>query len=527
MVDPRPAAAPHEPHSHVRGTAPTRSDWLVTAGVVALLAVLTVYRLPPGVCFGDAGGFQLAAATLGITHPPGYAGYVTAWYLLSRVPGVEPAYIVSLSCLAASLAVVAVLMLVQVRLGVPVGLAGAAALGLTAHPRFWSNMLAPEVYMLSLSLPAVAMYLLVRYGDSGRRWYSLAAAFLLGAALANRPPIALMLPFFVGAWWLAHRRWAISTRHAVGKLVAMVAVALVPGLYSLGFLWIRDTADAPYNYLEQFNAETGELPPVDGGAVAKARRIAWLVTGRQFRDRMGNDWRGVRAKLRWLRTELLWFTPVTVVIGPSVHVLDGFIAALFGLMMIIGAIVACRRSSVATACTVGLGIGSLGFVCLYRMYGGAADILPLLFAITVLIGVAVSVPLHHRSPRMKAALGYVLLGVMAVATVVHVPRRADIAATVNAEPYLAELDMPTLPRGAVICSDWGHSTPLWYAQYVRYRRDDILVMNARERAWQGMTVDKRDRPILATSRPQPWDGYDVQRYRNLWRLEPTPATGQP
>lgn len=46
-------------------------DRLAVALALAVIGVVTIPRLPPGVCFSDSGDLQLASATLGIMHLPG------------------------------------------------------------------------------------------------------------------------------------------------------------------------------------------------------------------------------------------------------------------------------------------------------------------------------------------------------------------------------------------------------------------------------------------------------------------------
>ena len=175
-----------------------RADWIAPGLAVVFISVLAIPRLPPGVCFADAGDLQLASATLGIMHPPGYAGYATLGWFVSRVPGVDPAYMVSLACFASGLTAIWFCMLLQIRLGVSSWIAGALGLALTAHPRVWSNLLAPEVYAPTLALLAGAAYLLVRSVHRGVRRDMLLAALLYGLALANRPPLLFMLPYLPG-----------------------------------------------------------------------------------------------------------------------------------------------------------------------------------------------------------------------------------------------------------------------------------------------------------------------------------------
>ncbi|MFQ5490710.1 MAG: hypothetical protein ACE5GE_08320, partial [Phycisphaerae bacterium] len=134
MDDARQPRSPSKdkPHTEANATsthrarwrALTRVDWTVILLTVTLIAAATVPRLPPGVCYGDAGDLQAACALGGIAHPPGYPILVSMGWILTRLPGVEPAYLISLGCLASGIAALALGVVMQIRLGVPAGLAG-------------------------------------------------------------------------------------------------------------------------------------------------------------------------------------------------------------------------------------------------------------------------------------------------------------------------------------------------------------------------------------------------------------------
>ncbi len=484
-------------------------DWpdrITIALAVVFLAVVAIPRLPPGVCFGDSGGLQLASATLGITHPPGYAGYATLGYPLCQVPGVDPAYVVSLACLGAGLVAILLCILLQVRLGVMPGLACVVGLALTAHPRVWGNLLAPEVYLPSLAFEAGAAYLLVKYARGGARRDLLLAALLWGIASANRPPLILTLPFFLVAWWFARRPRKTSWPEGIKSIGFVVGLAVLPGIYQLGYLWVRDAPQTPFNYIRQYNAEFHELPNVAEGPGAKLERVLWHGTGRQFRDKLGNTWPGVRSRLSWLRNNLLPNRPVALV--------------LVSLVVLLGALLTFRRCSTSGWLLVGMAVASVAFLCVYRVYGDAADFLPLLFAAGVLGGVALSTLLPAEGGWYYRIVASVILVLVGIATVIDAPRRPHAGQSADARPFLDEVDLETLPDNAVICSGWSSSTPLWYAQYVLGQRRDITIINAMPGNWRRIVQEIADRPIFSTDHPGAWPDYTVTPYRNLWRLTP-------
>ncbi|MCH7814383.1 MAG: DUF2723 domain-containing protein [Planctomycetes bacterium] len=472
--------------------------------LIALLVVVavTVPRLPPGICYDDAGDLQLASATLGIAHPPGYAAYVSIGWLATRLPGVDPAYMVSLTCLAAGVVAIWLGMLMQVRLGVNAWLAGAIGVAVTAQPRVWQNLLAPEVYGPTLAFLAGAAYLSLRHARTGRLRDLLIGALLFGVALANRPPVVFALPFFVIAWWGSRPAWRLFA----GRAVLAGGCLILPGLYSAGFIWLRDAPQTAYNYIEQYNREFDELPPSDAGSGAKLQRLVWQVSGRQFRHLMGTTVRGVRTKLRWLGEELGLERATATVIA--------------GVFLLGGAVLAGWRSRAAAWLLAGMAAQSVIFVCAYRIYGQAADLSPLIWAMAVSAGVALSVlwPRDTSRPRRLAAV--VVLAAVCTWTALDAGDRQPVGPGADATGFVEAVDLATFPRGAVICSSWGTSTPLWYARCVLTGRFDIQIINASSGRWLEMIAEWPDRPVFFTSAPVKLpSGATLVPFRKLWRLE--------
>lgn len=470
-----------------------------------VLIIATIPRLPRGICFGDSGGLQLAAATLGITHPPGYAGYVSLGHLATLVPGTSPAYMVSLACLGAGLLALLLGILLQVRLGVPTGLAATVALALTAHPRVWANLLAPEVYMPSLALIAGVAYLLAKYSRLGRRRELLLAGLLFGLALANRPPVVLLLPFVLIAWWIAERKRTTSWPRSIRSLLLAAGVAVLPAVYSLGYLLIRDKPETPLNYIQQYNEEFRTLPDSQAGFSARLERAVWHATGRQFHDRLGNTVSGARGRLIWLRNRLLPNRPLTFVIGL--------------ILVLFGAVVSFRRCPTSGLLLIGFAIASLVFLCAYRITDDAADFLPLMFAMAVFAGAALSTLFLRQSERQTRLATTFIFIVAAVFTLIHAPRRYPVGRAADARPYLMEIDLPSLPQSAMLCSSWASSCPLWYAQHVLGQRPDIDIINADPGNWPRFIAQDPDRPIFTTSDPGHLDGFTVTPHFPLWQLE--------
>ncbi|MCH7870795.1 MAG: hypothetical protein IID33_03760, partial [Planctomycetes bacterium] len=434
---------------------------------------------------------------------------------------VDPAYIVTLACYASGIVTLGLCVLMQVRLGVNPWVASALVLALTCHPRIWLNIIEPEVYAPAMALLAASAYLLIRYAVTGGRMSLYLAALLFGMTLANRPTVIWIAPFFCLAWWLARGRWDSSTKDWHNQLAgswrvfARVALlAIVPGLYSLAFILVRDTPDATYNYIESYNAEFHELPEADAGWRAKGERLWWLVTAHEFRRYLVESPRDARMRLRWLYLEFFLFRTVTFLgamflTGPYLVPMVAVIAAGGGTLL-------WRKSRPGFCLLVGMVLGNIGYICTYRVYELAGDLSPLMFAFTVIAGVAVSSLIPLGAKRWRRATAVVLAATAGLLMSLDAPIRSERESP-DAIAFLTEVDMATLPKDAVICSIWSESTALWYAQNFLTRRPDIEIINAGETNWYSRVAEKTNRPIFMTFNPPRFEGQDISPYRNLWR----------
>ncbi len=493
-----------------------RLNWLPIAVACAVVTVAALPHLPPGICFADVGDLQLASATLGIMHSPGYAGYVTLGYLATRLTDIDPAYAVSLTCLASGIVALALCILIQVRLGVSPWIASAITLTLTDHKRIWTNLVAPEVYMPSLMFVAAAALGLIEYARSRSRKHLFIAAAMFGVALANRPTVVWMLPFFLAAWWVAGRRRHRSWRRSVNTALCAALFAALPGLYSLVFTWVRDTPQTTYNYVGEKNADLGILPYASEGWNAKAERVYWHVTAREFERNMDYTWRSVCSRLRWLYYEFFLYRIVEVlgvplIIGPATFFIVAPLPVLGGMMVYL-------RSRVGFWLLAGLAVGNVVFICTYRIHGPAADLLALLFSGAVLAGVMVSPLFPVGGGRFRQAVAVGLFALVCALTVIHGPRRGA-RTSADATSFVAELDMQSLPRDAAIYSPWGQSTVLWYAKYILSKREDIDIINSVPRRWRAKIEALPDRPVFAVRDIYEPGELVLTRYRNIWRVE--------
>ncbi|MGD2109115.1 MAG: DUF2723 domain-containing protein [Phycisphaerae bacterium] len=488
-----PAVEGGEPQSPTPDTAAwPRMDGVGVAAVLVtliVLAVIMIPRLPPGVCFHDSGELQLASTVLGIVHAPGYPGYVSLGYLATLVPGVDPAYMVTLAYLLAGFAVICLLIMMQVRLGGEPLIACGIVFAFVAVPRVWENVITPEAYTPSLAFSAGAAYLLFRYTRLGRRRDLYWAAFLFGIALGNRPPVLFALPFFVLGWWIARKKWDRSWRESGRTFGILLGCAIVPIVYSLAYLYLRDTIATPYNYLENIYHESGQIPPLSNGWQAKVERVIYHTTGREFSYAMGNSWDEICDKGRWIYNEFFMYQPVKLVL---------VLVAVVG-----GAVIAFRRCAVASWVLTGLALASLIFIFAYGMYGQAADYMPLVWVAYILGGLSLSWVMARLRERPRRLISVALAAAAGTFVVWESRTWPGPGLGDDATDYLEAFDMAALPEDAVICTKWPEIPPLYYAKFVLTDRRDIQLIPAHDTHWLRLMRRYTDRPIFLTRSSKP------------------------
>lgn len=491
-----------------------------------VLAVTTVPHLPPGVCFSDGGDLQVASATLGIMHPPGYPGFVTLGYLVTRLPWIQPAYAVSFACLVAGLTALLLGILICARLGVNVWLACAGFLLLTTDKHIWYHLVAPEIYAPSLAVLLGAVYLLIKYARLGHRSDLYWAGFLFGFVVANRPTAVWTFPFFVIAWLCVRKRWDGSWRQSLRPIMLTGLCVVLPGLYAVGFLWVRDNPQTAYNYIKHHNNEWHYLPEPTEGVAAKARRVYWHLTAREFERHMKYTWKDVSKRLKiflfdqFFLYRLVEIVDVPLTIGPLTFV-------LLIPVLLYACVITYRRCRATFWLMLGLGVGNTIFIATYHIHGQAADLSPLMVGGLVMLTAGLShllIRVMGGYKRLTTLVSITLMGLCSTAAFLQ-GNETGARTWTDAEGFLAEVDLGTMPPESAICSTWKESPALWYAKHVLTNRDDIEILNTTTSRWsERIERQPVDRPSFAVFKAPQLDAYRPTPFRNLWRLQRPPVS---
>ncbi|MEE9294658.1 MAG: hypothetical protein V3W34_06835 [Phycisphaerae bacterium] len=492
----------------------TRQEGIAIAITLALLSVVGVWHLPPGACFDDAGDLQVACATLGIAHPPGYAGYTTVgWLLCKAFFFIEPAYVVSLACLGCMVTSLGVLAVLLVRLGLHVLAACSLTLILVAHhtpwqSSVWQSMVCPEVYAPSWALLVGTTYFLFKYGRLHRRRDLCVAAGLFGFLMVNRPPSALFGFGLVIGWLLIEGRRCSSVTDLFKRAGAALASAALPILIVLVLLWFRDTPSTAYNIIEQHSQVYGGLPDQTEGFDGRYRRLSWLVTAEVFQHLVIADLSHAPQKLRWIRRVLFVYDT-----GPFVGLC---------VVLLIGAWRLIRQGGEWMSCAVGVVLGNVAFLGLYNVHAQAANLLPLMFGIALLTGAVLSTVMPTHAGERSRSMAATLFILVSIWTVYHSATRYNYGDAYDATGFLDQVDLATLPRDAVICTVTQKACPLWYARIVTHWRPDVQIFAAVPHRWNELVQSALHRPVFYTNEHAAVPaGWRLVPDRNLWRLKPT------
>ncbi|MFN8498488.1 MAG: DUF2723 domain-containing protein [Anaerolineae bacterium] len=440
--------------------------------ILVALVFLALYAatVAPGILPADSGEYQLAAATLGIAHPPGYPLYIMLGWLFTRLTPGDPAWglnLLSTLLAAATLAVVA-LGVQSLPLGAKTPFTRvvaplAAALTLAGATTFWAQATTANIRILVALFTALLFWLglraLARPAAARLAWLAL----VTGLALSHHGSLAFVaLPVWaaVGWAWLAARREGGRPRSGVRYVVLGLALLAVVG--ALGFL--------PVLYLPLRGAPG--VPP-HPAALVGAGAVLDHALARGFG---GDMFAFARPALLPDRFAIL-ADILRIQFGPPLLAL-----AALGLVRIV------LRGRVGLL--LGGGFALPAFVAItYRAPQTVEYLMPAYVALALLIGAALTGDWAVGLSRWRAAQGrraviaartaqvVALLGAVVFAIVNILALWPSYAALHKDDStrQAAEAFLAAAPPNAPAFAGWHGATPLWYLQFVDGIRQDVGV----------------------------------------------------
>jgi 4-amino-4-deoxy-L-arabinose transferase-like glycosyltransferase len=468
----------------------------VAVGIIA--AALGIWRLMPGVGYWDTAEFQTIPPILGTAHPTGYPTFVILGWLGSIALGPLGDAAFRMNLLSAILVGVAAALTVDlVRLLTrSTGLGAVAGLGLAATPIVWSIGTHADPHALHLAFVAAILWLLVRWeraraaDPAGADLWLVAAAVVTGLSAGNHS-LTLLLALPIGLYVLA-----VEPRIVLrGRFVLICAAAVI--------------LPAILVYLEL---------PLRGGGIASLRAplvygtpatwdgFKYVVLGEQFRG-------GITDPFGELPRKLVDLTGLaTRQLGPlAILVVIGFFATAirqppYALLTGTALVITCFFNAAYVNADIEryyLGPAVIAWTWLAVLAATVID----LVASALSVGDDPDRPPSHRLVRLiqVAGVGVAALLLLAPTAATFPERAADVDHTTDtsASRWLDAV-LEEVEPDAMIVSWWSYSTPLWYAQQIEHRRQDIAIVDDRTRLDENLgdltTVIDRNlsvRPVYA------------------------------
>jgi hypothetical protein len=490
-----------------------RGDWAIAGGLAAGIVLAGAPLTAWGPCFGDSGELQTAAAVLGITHPPGYPGYVLLGHLLCLILPADPAAVISGANLAAGAAGMALLYAVQRRLDVHPLAAVLTSVSVALHDRFWLIVTAPEVYAPSLLLICLAVGCVLQWSREGRRGWLIGAGFCMGLLIIDRPPELLAAaPLLLYVAWTARLRKQPERAAARALRLACVS-AIVPILVCIAYVLWRDTPRTPYNYVGDYHRTIAPISDSRSFVPQRVQRWFWLVTGQQYRHGLIDSPRRLAVRFDNLLDEFGYRRPAGFFAGLGV--------AGVGLVSLL------RRNPAAAVLLVGLVFSSAAYWCLYKTQGPEAYMLPALVFAGCLVGVGLTRLLEGVRFRPVPTTS-VLAAACACVYYCSDGDWLPSSRGMDASRFLAVAKLKELPAGAVILGAYDRVAPLQYEALVRLKRRDLKILSVDENLLEREMLKWPEREVYFL-RPFPVSsGYELARegiFYRLARSHPPEATG--
>jgi 4-amino-4-deoxy-L-arabinose transferase-like glycosyltransferase len=461
------------------------ATWFFGVGLASAAFLFYFLTAARDIVVGDTPEFITAAATLGVTHPPGYPlftmlGYFFTWLPLGSIP-----FRVNLLAIACDALAVGIVYFTAIRLTDNRLAAALAALILALNPIFWMWSLAAEVFPLNNLLASLLIYLLIAWHEQPERKGLLVGASLLGGlALAHHQTIVLLVPAICLLLW---RRRAASRRRP--KLIAVCAIAIFAG-----FL--------PYAYVPWAAARH---PFLNWGNVSSFGDLFALLTRSSYGIGRLTNTAGFMAGSPLQRVYALCFS-----LGP-----------LMGPLASLGLIWAYRRrrwyfwfSAIAFA---GAGIFFVAIANLdltrerYGLYVlERFFLLPhvILAPLTAMGMLMIAELIASRKPKITAVR--IAAGAAFVAVVISVfvnYRKIDQSQNHIARTFAEDI-FASVPPGTVLLINGDEIVlPLTYLQAVERMRDDVtlVTMPLLPADWYVRQLKERHRDLIV-----PFDHYDGQ-----------------
>lgn len=180
----------------------TKKAFLIASLLGLGVFLIYVHKLSPTVYTGDSGDLILAAAKLGVPHPPGYPLHTLIGHLFTLLPfGTSPAWKVNLMSAFFEAATVTIVFLIIYLLTKRLIIAFFGASLLAFSFIFWFYGEFAEVFPLNNFLLSLSLLFAVLFSQKQRIVFLYLLAFFFGLSLSHHQTGILFLPAIIAILW--------------------------------------------------------------------------------------------------------------------------------------------------------------------------------------------------------------------------------------------------------------------------------------------------------------------------------------
>jgi len=417
------------------------------SALIFLISFITyLFTLAPTISWGDSGELITVAYTLGIAHPSGYPLYTLFGKLFTFIPIGSIAFRVNLmSAFFASLTVMLIYFNVTKIIKNKIN-ALFSALILAFSFVFWSQAVRAEVYALNAFFFSIILFFLLKWDETKNVNYLYIMSFVYGLSFTNHLITVIMIIPIMFFLFTSKNNIKFKISKKIFNIKFLILALL---LFILGFL--------PYIYLPIRSVQN---PAIDWGNPENLDNFVKHVTGFQYRRHMFSNpqiFSKFSESMYFLVLQFTFFIGFAI-IGIWFLWKKNRKLVLFFLLIIL--------------CNFLITLN-------YDINDIIVYYIPMYAIISIFIGIGLGEIIQIFIPKYKTILIFIIPIIILVISAYFYHERIYNHNDYQAYNYASYI-FNVLPQNSIIITETDDELfPLWYMQYVKNKRNDIVIISSR------------------------------------------------
>ena len=473
--------------------------------LAAVLSVVYLLTLLPGVDAGDSAELQFVSPILGVCHPPGYQIEVCFGKLFSMLPvGASIAWRINFMMAVAGVIGCAALYgaVRRVTGSILAGVTAGATLGFSSI--YWSHCLVAEAYVFYGAFLALGVYAAVRFVESDRAGWLFLTAVLVGVAVGDRASELFVLPGFL-LLWIAVRK---KVHLPVKRLAVAVLLFVLPFVFSVSYYLVRHQPenlhyrDSSLRWEIRKNKLLTRLP---GGYVGVKHAVKQCL-GMTYTNQAKFDGERVRADV----DKYAWLLSGAGAQGERYATGDGrnreqgrgASIGLLGILVALIGLVAARRQWGWMLLGAGMFAGNLVFILWHHRWDNLTFVVPGLIGLALLVGLGAAGPVISTG-KVVPGKGWLIyrIACLLVPLFLLVSNYTQLDRSTEQEQkrleYHQRVARAPFPQNSVVLATYWPGMTYRYLFLIEAGRRDMRIMYEDRKYW-GAIIEyfaERNQPI--------------------------------